>query len=306
MDLAALREKLAEARIAARAGDIVATIHNLDLALRELAPQHLLTTTEAAELLGVRSVNTIKLWCRAGYLHGIQIGGRTMIPLSEVERIMGGDQVHMAQTLDTLHEDIEDFGTEAGLTDEQLQDLAASRPGKLPWQNRSMSVSNRKQDYKMFFPLLRSKLVEKAGFAVGGEVMSTSEKNWLSIGPYPDGDTAVGSLNFSFSNTDKRLGRPAGFRVEFHVDRGAANEKKRIRDILYAHRDEMPGDIGKQIEWDDTETRRSEKQDQRLAIYYNCPGPILRVTVEDRGEWSALIEWGVEKMIQLRAALDAV
>lgn len=134
MSLATLREKLIEARTAAAAGDTSSTVQSLDQALQEIAPDHLLTTTEAAELLGVRSVNTVKLWCRSGYLCGVKRGGRTMIPVSEVERIRDSDYVRTARILDELDEDIGDFGVEEGLTDEQLQDLSASRPGRLPWQ----------------------------------------------------------------------------------------------------------------------------------------------------------------------------
>jgi len=129
-----LRADLLHVREAARGGDMAETVRQLDKVLAHIQPDHLLTSTEAARLLGVRSPNTVLLWCRTGYLHGVRRGGRTLIPLSEVERIKDGDKVRLDQVLDRLHDEAEDFGAPRGMTEDEMEMLHQSRPGTLPWE----------------------------------------------------------------------------------------------------------------------------------------------------------------------------
>lgn len=129
-----LRADLLHVREAARGGDMAETVRQLDKVLAHIEPDHLLTSTEATHLLGVRSPNTVLLWCRIGYLHGVRRGGRTLIPLSEVERIKDGDKVRLDQALDRLHDEAEDFGAPRGMTEDEMEMLHQSRPGTLPWE----------------------------------------------------------------------------------------------------------------------------------------------------------------------------
>jgi excisionase family DNA binding protein len=133
MSITKAREELQQARQLVASGKSEEALHRLDQAIAEIGPERLLTTTEAAEALGVRSVNTIKGWCHTGYLRGVGRGSRTLIPLAEVERIQNSDQVRAIRASDALHEASRDFSSPSGLDDEQLRDLAASRPGKPPW-----------------------------------------------------------------------------------------------------------------------------------------------------------------------------
>lgn len=137
MTIGDLRGELSQARRAAESGDLAQTVRQLDKVLEHIKPDHLLTSTEAAHMLGVRSPNTILGWCRTGYIRGVRRGGRTMIPVSEVERIQEGDQVRMIRALDELHDQTADLGSDDGLTEEELELLHQSRPGTLPWERGS-------------------------------------------------------------------------------------------------------------------------------------------------------------------------
>lgn len=48
----------------------------------------LLSTGDAATMLGVRSVNTIKRWAREGLLEGYQVGGRVKVSKGSVEQML--------------------------------------------------------------------------------------------------------------------------------------------------------------------------------------------------------------------------
>lgn len=134
MSLATLREELRQARASAAAGDTEAAVRKLDQALRQLEPESLLTVNEAADHLGLRSTEIVKYWVRSGFLLGTTHDGQIRIPISEVERIADSERVHQVRLSDALHDASADLGDDAGMSDEEMLALEASRPGTLPWQ----------------------------------------------------------------------------------------------------------------------------------------------------------------------------
>jgi len=94
----------------------------------------MLTTSEAATALGIRSINTMKRWVKTGYIHGVQRNGRTMIPAAEIERIRDDDRVRALRVTGQLHAEIAAFGGPDALSDEELAGLRAGRSGRPPWE----------------------------------------------------------------------------------------------------------------------------------------------------------------------------
>lgn len=94
----------------------------------------LLTTTEAADALGMRSVNTLKVLLRAENVATVKHGNRTMIPFGELVRLRGSERLRHLRHIDRLHDEIADLGSDEGMSEEQLDALEAGRPGTVPWE----------------------------------------------------------------------------------------------------------------------------------------------------------------------------
>jgi len=89
MVLAELRQELRSVRAEAAQANNAVVVEKLDRILDGLDDEVLVTTTEAAALLGIGSVNTIKAMVHAGRIQARKVGTHYRIPLAEVERLRG-------------------------------------------------------------------------------------------------------------------------------------------------------------------------------------------------------------------------
>lgn len=97
----------------------------------------LVTTTQAAKLLGIGSINTVKAMVRGGEIAVVRkVGNRTMIPLREIKRLQATPLVRdlqaIAATLSAGAPPGED--EETPMSQEGLDVLEAGRPGLPHWQ----------------------------------------------------------------------------------------------------------------------------------------------------------------------------
>lgn len=133
MSIHVLRQDLEAIREHAQAGELEGVVDTVDHALSTLDANRLMTTSEAAALLGIRSVNTLKLLARRHNLPYQMHGNRMMIPIGALERLQDSADVRGIHAADAAHDDTAHLGDEHGLDAGELGDLAAQRPGELPW-----------------------------------------------------------------------------------------------------------------------------------------------------------------------------
>lgn len=102
-------------------------------ALEALSETALLTTTEAIEILGIGSVNTLKALVKRFGLPYSKVGNRMMIPLTTITQLQEHALVSEIQASDALHDEAAELGDEE-LSSDELTTLSESRPGQLPWK----------------------------------------------------------------------------------------------------------------------------------------------------------------------------
>ncbi len=134
--LEAIRERVLRARTQAVMRHEDEIVRELDAALAEIdSSETLLTTTEAAAKLGIRSVNTIKAMVHAGRIQARKVGTHYRIPLAEIERLQSDSAIRRLQASSPVHAYLDaELGSDMTLSDEEMRILSDSRPGTLPWK----------------------------------------------------------------------------------------------------------------------------------------------------------------------------
>jgi excisionase family DNA binding protein len=136
-----LRQELASVRAEAAQANNAGVVEKLDRILAGLDNEVLLTTREAAGLLGIGSVNTIKAMAHAGRIQSRKVGTHYRIPLSEVERLRHDTTIRGLHASSRIHAEAAALGSTEGLTTEQLEDLEEARPGTPPWERPATEYS---------------------------------------------------------------------------------------------------------------------------------------------------------------------
>ena len=119
--------------IAEGKSELVEKVSDVIAELRPERPQpvgDLLSTGEAAAMLGVRSINTIKRWAGDGLLEGYRVGGRIKVTRSSVEALLKSPIAERQRTYEAeLAAALDPF--DAG--DEPLPPTGHAHEGRKPW-----------------------------------------------------------------------------------------------------------------------------------------------------------------------------
>jgi hypothetical protein len=129
-----IRRDLEAIRDRAQAGDLPGVVQKVSAALGALDAGRLLTTTEAAAYLKIRSVNTLKLLIRRLNVPHEMHGSRMMAPIAALDAMQDDALVRGIRASDRAHDATAVLDDDAALTDDQLEALEQDRPGMVPWR----------------------------------------------------------------------------------------------------------------------------------------------------------------------------
>ena len=94
----------------------------------------MLTTTEAAAYLKIRSVNTLQVLIRRLHVPHEMHGSRTMAPITALDALQDEALVRGIRASDRAHDASAVLDDDAPLTDDLLEALEQGRPGMVPWR----------------------------------------------------------------------------------------------------------------------------------------------------------------------------
>jgi len=137
-DLTQTVDRLREARDELERRGIGDLARTLDQAIADLSapasppPDALITTGEAARMLGIRSVNTIKRWAADGLLEGYRRGARILVTRASVEAMLNDSRLERYKA---WQQNLDEALAIFDIGDEPLPPSEASRwHGRKPWE----------------------------------------------------------------------------------------------------------------------------------------------------------------------------
>lgn len=122
-----VRDHIEAARRLIDEGDAAEAQKHLSVAARQLDPDTMLTTTEAADLLGIRSKNTIKAMARRGQIAAALRGNRYMIPMTEIIRLQDAPVIHDLHAIQRDYTRMAFPGSDDPVSDEEMVAMSSKR-----------------------------------------------------------------------------------------------------------------------------------------------------------------------------------
>lgn len=92
----------------------------------------LMSTSDAAAMLSVRSINTVKRWAREGLLEGFQVGGRVKVTRASVERLLNSAMIARQQAYE---QDLAEVLDAFDVGDGPVPQSELPHIGRAPWDS---------------------------------------------------------------------------------------------------------------------------------------------------------------------------
>ena len=144
-DLTQTVERLRKTRDELERRGIDDLARSLDQAITDLSapasssPGKLITTGEAARLLGIRSVNTIKRWAADGILEGYRRGARILVTRASVEAMLNDSRLARYKA---RQQELDEVLTIFDAGDEPLPRSDALWEGRKPWEQHDAGAKS--------------------------------------------------------------------------------------------------------------------------------------------------------------------